>query len=73
MTDPNLIRMANQIGLYFATLPDRHQGLREASVHLQRFWTPAMRQALARMDDTKEPVLSPFMQEVVRLYLAEKR
>ncbi len=73
MNDPNLIRMANQIGLYFATLPDRNHALHEAAVHLRRFWTPAMRQALAAMDGSGEPALNPFMQEVVRSYLAENK
>jgi hypothetical protein len=36
-----LVRMANQIGDFFAALPEA-EGVAGAANHLQRFWTPKM-------------------------------
>ncbi|KJK02732.1 formate dehydrogenase [Pseudomonas sp. 21] len=46
MSVENLIKMANQIGLYFASEPDRDVAIRGVQQHLQNFWTPAMRREL---------------------------
>lgn len=45
MHTDELIRMANQIGQYFASYPEDTalQGIRE---HIQRFWEPRMRAQL---------------------------
>lgn len=43
MSTDNLIKMANQIGQYFAGEPDWEQGVKGVQQHLQSFWTPAMR------------------------------
>jgi formate dehydrogenase subunit delta len=37
-----LVRMANQIGDYFRTLPEA-EAIDGAADHLKRFWTPKMR------------------------------
>ncbi|MCJ1886481.1 formate dehydrogenase subunit delta [Pseudomonas sp. LA21] len=42
MNVENLIKMANQIGQYFASEPDREQAVRGVHQHLKSFWTPAM-------------------------------
>lgn len=42
----NLIAMANQIGEFFETMPDRRQALDDIAGHLTRFWEPRMRRAL---------------------------
>ncbi|WP_448681706.1 formate dehydrogenase subunit delta [Pseudomonas nicosulfuronedens] len=46
MSIENLIKMANQIGQYFASEPDRELAVRGVQQHLQSFWTPAMRRDL---------------------------
>jgi formate dehydrogenase delta subunit (EC 1.2.1.2) len=46
MSIENLIKMANQIGQYFASEPDRELAVRGVQQHLQNFWTPAMRRDL---------------------------
>lgn len=38
-----LIKMANQIGTFFETLPDETEALHGIAGHLQKFWTPGMR------------------------------
>ncbi|PJI50745.1 MULTISPECIES: formate dehydrogenase subunit delta [Pseudomonas] len=46
MSIENLIKMANQIGQYFASEPDRELAVRGVQQHLKNFWTPAMRRDL---------------------------
>jgi formate dehydrogenase subunit delta len=46
MDPTHLIRMANRIGEFFETMPDREQGLEGVANHLDKFWEPAMRGAL---------------------------
>lgn len=42
----HLVRMANQIGTFFAAMPDRPQAVADIAGHLQKFWEPRMRRAL---------------------------
>jgi len=42
----NLIKMANQIGSFFSTMPDHEQAVTDLASHLKRFWDPRMRKAL---------------------------
>lgn len=42
----NLIKMANQIGAFFAAEPDQDQAMRDIASHLKRFWDPRMRKAI---------------------------
>jgi formate dehydrogenase subunit delta len=42
----NLVTMANQIGEFFETMPDRHQASEDLAGHLKRFWEPRMRKSL---------------------------
>lgn len=38
-----LIKMANQIGTFFESFPDREEAVDGIANHLKKFWTPAMR------------------------------
>ena len=49
MNSSNLIRMANQIGTFFESQPDRDEALEGLAQHLQRFWEPRMRQEFERI------------------------
>ena len=42
----NLIEMANQIGTFFESMPDRQQAVADIAGHIRRFWEPRMRRAL---------------------------
>jgi formate dehydrogenase subunit delta len=42
----NLIKMANQIGEFFASFPDREEALDGVATHIKKFWEPRMRSAL---------------------------
>jgi len=37
-----LIKMANQIGTFFESFPDREEALDGIANHLKKFWTPRM-------------------------------
>ena len=46
-----LVAMANDIGAFFASDPDRRAASSNVATHLQRFWDPRMRrQILAHLD-----------------------
>ena len=36
----NLIRMANRIGEFFVSIPDREEALEGIALHIQKFWDP---------------------------------
>jgi formate dehydrogenase subunit delta len=47
-----LIKMANQIGSFFETMPDRQEGLAGIAKHLKDFWDPRMRKELLAYFDS---------------------
>ncbi|WP_321858681.1 formate dehydrogenase subunit delta [Burkholderia cenocepacia] len=52
MDHDHLIDMANQIGAFFESMPDRDEALTGIAEHIRRFWEPRMRRALlAALDD----------------------
>jgi len=63
----NLIRMANQIGDFFSTMPDRPQAIADVADHLKRFWEPRMRRALlAHLDANGDAELNDMARQAVR-------
>ncbi len=61
-----LVRMANQIGLFFAAMPDREQAINDTAGHLRRSWEPRMRRALfAHIDEHGTEGLSDILIDVV--------
>ncbi len=46
MNSANLIKMANQIGTFFAAMPDRQQAILDVANHIQKNWEPRMRAEL---------------------------
>ncbi|MFM0594076.1 MULTISPECIES: formate dehydrogenase subunit delta [Paraburkholderia] len=52
MDTQNLIDMANRIGDFFDSMPDREEALGGIADHIHRFWEPRMRRALlASLDE----------------------
>ncbi|EML1595796.1 MULTISPECIES: formate dehydrogenase subunit delta [Burkholderia] len=52
MNSEHLIDMANQIGAFFESMPDRDEALTGIAEHIRRFWEPRMRRALlVALDD----------------------
>jgi formate dehydrogenase subunit delta len=58
--------MANQIGDFFAAMPDRPEALEGIAQHIKRFWEPRMRREfLAHVDAGGETGLSGIVAEAV--------
>ena len=66
MNIDNLVTMANQIGTFFESYPDRAEGRLEVANHLQRFWAPRMRsQLFSHIDHARGEGLSPMVIEAL--------
>lgn len=66
MKTTTLFEMSNQIGDFFASMPDRDQATLDIALHLKRFWAPAMRRQL--LDDARchgEPHLRPIVMQAI--------
>ena len=67
MSPEKLVSMANQIGQFFAAMPDREQAINDTAGHLRRSWEPRMRREFFQhIDDHGTNGLSDILQEVVK-------
>lgn len=65
----NLIHMANQIGDFFAAMPDQEEALLGVATHLHNFWEPRMRrQLLDYVDAENGKGLRPVVASAVRVH-----
>lgn len=72
MNLPHLIKMANQIGTFFSTMPDRVQAEKDLATHIKRFWEPRMRRALlAHVEQEGGSELSEIVLAAVKKHSAE--
>jgi len=63
----NLVHMANRIGEFFQTMPNREEARREIAQHLRKFWEPRMRRALLEhLDDAGGDGLLEIVRDAVR-------
>lgn len=63
----NLVSMANRIGDFFQSMPDRHEAKQDIAKHISRFWEPRMREALiAKIDDAATKDLHDIVREAVK-------
>ena len=66
MDTNNLIKMANQIGSFFESMPDRAQAIEDIASHIKRFWEPRMRRAiLASIDQHQGAAMSEIVREAI--------
>lgn len=69
MHDDNLIRMANQIGLFFDSMSNREEALQGIAKHLKNFWDPRMRRAfLKHLDGPQAQKISDIVRDAVRAH-----
>ncbi|MBU6468961.1 MAG: formate dehydrogenase subunit delta [Betaproteobacteria bacterium] len=76
MNPAHLIKMANAIGDFFASMPDQEQAARDAASHLKRFWEKRMQQSFfdyikAHGDGELKPIMRhalTFMNEELGAY-----
>ncbi|MET7498202.1 formate dehydrogenase subunit delta [Streptomyces sp. NBC_01527] len=65
-TEPSECRMANDIALNLAHLPDG-QAATELAGHIDRFWDPRMRTRLRALVESDAPGVLPLVVEAVKL------
>jgi formate dehydrogenase subunit delta len=66
MDEQNLIDMANRIGDFFDSMPDRDEALTGIADHIRRFWEPRMRRTLlAALDEGRGQALSAIVTEAI--------
>lgn len=62
----HLIIMANKIGQFFESMPDREQAKVDIATHIKKFWEPRMRKAiLAALDDAQAESMTPIVREAM--------
>lgn len=62
MNIDNLVTMANQIGTFFSSFPDRAEAHTGIALHIERYWAPRMRERLFRhVTDTRGAGLEPIV------------
>ncbi|MFL9872802.1 formate dehydrogenase subunit delta [Paraburkholderia megapolitana] len=71
MDEQNLIDMANRIGEFFESMPDREEALDGIADHIRRFWEPRMRRTLLATLD--QPPADNEMSAIVREALLRHR
>ncbi|WP_250513705.1 formate dehydrogenase subunit delta [Caballeronia sp. INDeC2] len=69
----NLIEMANRIGDFFDSMPDRAEAVDSIADHIRRFWEPRMRLAILAALDNPEASASmePILREALNLHKAD--
>ncbi len=66
MDSQQLIKMANQIGQFFESMPNRKEAEKDIATHLKRFWEPRMRRTiLASLDSEEASAMSPIVREAI--------
>ena len=82
MNIENLVTMANQIGAFYETMPDRGRAMADIADHIKKFWEPRMRRAIlahlaqldagavqgAAADSDTETQLLPIVDQALRTY-----
>lgn len=69
----NLIEMANRIGEFFDSMPDRAEAIDGVADHIRRFWEPRMRLAILAALDNPEAsaTMEPILREALALHKAD--
>jgi formate dehydrogenase subunit delta len=67
-----LVKMANEIGAFFASEPDADQAAGAVASHLRRFWEPRMRDQIVAHQAKGGAGLSDVARKAVAQLAAEK-
>ena len=71
MNSDHLIHMANQIGTFFESMPERKEGVEGVATHLKKFWDPRMRRDfLALVDGNAGGRIKDIVLEATRQHRA---
>ncbi|PPC93022.1 MAG: formate dehydrogenase [Methylotenera sp.] len=70
MQTEHLVTMANQIGDFFKSSPDKAQAKKDIANHLQRYWAASMRQQiLAHVQEQQGEGLQPIVRDAINEHL----
>ena len=70
----NLITMANQIGGFFKSYPDKEQATKDIATHLKKFWPPVMRNKIIEYvsaTEEKDNLLDDMVNDAIKKYLKD--
>jgi formate dehydrogenase subunit delta len=70
MDTHHLVTMANNIGSYFASDPDRTKGAKGIADHIRSFWDPRMRRELLAYLDTGGAGLDALVLDALKTHRA---
>lgn len=68
MHTETLVKMANQIGLFFDAMPDRQEAVNGVAQHIRKSWTPAMRNQFMQHVDAGGAGLLPLVQQSMQVH-----
>lgn len=71
MNVDHLVKMANEIGSFFAGASPPEQAPRDIATHIKRYWEPRMRKAMLAHFSQGGAGLSPVARRAVELLAAE--
>ena len=72
MKKNQLVTMANQIGGFFKSYPDKEQATRDIAGHLKKFWPPIMRKEIIEyVNSSEENLLDDMVNEAIKKYLKD--
>lgn len=63
-----LVKMANDIGAFYESFPDRDEAISSIAAHLRNFWEPRMRLQIidyAKRGGEQEPVLNETVRKAI--------
>ena len=70
MDNSNLIKMANNIGAFFKSEPDRAMAIQGVEQHIRNFWEPRMRkQIIAYVENGNQDLLDIVAEAVKHIAL----
>ena len=68
----NLVTMANQIGDFFKSYPDKEQATKDIAVHMKKFWPPIMRKEIIEyVTSSEENLLDDMVNDAINKYLKD--
>lgn len=65
MNSDHLIRMANQIGTFFESMPERQEALEGIATHIRKFWEPRMRREFLALLEAGGEGVNPIVREAL--------
>jgi formate dehydrogenase subunit delta len=68
----SLVRMANDIGAFFASEPDKHEAARLVMLHIKRYWDPRMRTQIVAHYDAGAEGLEGHVREAIEMLARER-